>query len=337
MHGGPVPELKEYRRLGCWLFAAVVLAGCGRDPEFRMPAVPARAPIETRRLNSNVFDSICRIGNPFAVVGWDLDPQTRFLYFVGPFTGADDGLTHPYLYMAIPAPDRDRMNTELYLDKLDEAELRKHAKSGELRRFLLPHIAGLAADVDEMERQLGPPTQRRELKSGLTRLVFEREVCLNDKRLVGVYVDVDDGRLVAAKGVDHPERLKWIASGGRPPQPDDRPTWYLDWNPREGSPQAAAMAFVHRLEGRNIGGAREQLAPTDPPSHPIEELAALFGDGASIDSSTLTYRTTRYELDLTEVAIAFKLSNGHRLEPVIELRDFGDGRWLVTEWRNDLK
>jgi hypothetical protein len=341
-----VPDLAQYFRTGCWLFAAIGLAGCGREPvsvgtaeagslEFRIPAVPARAPLETARLNSNVFDSICHIGNPFAVVGWDADAQTRFLYVVGPFNGAGDGLTHPYLYMAIPAPDRARMTTTLYLDQLDERELRKHAKPDELRRFLLPHIAGLPADAKEIRRQLGEPTATLEPKSGLTRLIFEREVCLNDKRLVGVYIDVDDDRLVAAKGVDHPDRLKWIVSAGRPPQPDQSPTYYQDWKPRDDTAQAAALAFVFSFEGRNAEGGRANLWQPDLPPHPLEDFAQAFADGSTIDTNTLTYRTTRYELDFAEVAIAFGLSNGRSFHRTIELRDAGNERWLVSDWRHE--
>jgi hypothetical protein len=340
-----VPELKQYCRTGCWLFAVMGLAGCGREVsvgaadagpvEFRMPAIPARAPIETARLNSNVFDSICHIGNPFAVVGWDADAETRFLYFVGPFTGAGDGLTHPFLYMAIPAPDRARMTTTLYLDDLDETELRKHAKPHELRRFLLPHIVGLPADAKETRRQLGEPTHTRKLESGLTRLIFARELCLNDKRLVGVYIDVDDDRLVAAKGVDHPDRLRWILSGGRPPQPDQSPTYYQDWKPRDGTAQAAALSFVFFLEGRNTEGARANLLQPDSPPHPLEDFAKPFADGSTIDTDTLTYQTMRYELDLAEVAIAFGLSNGRTSHATIELRDAGDKHWLVSDWRHD--
>ena len=342
--GVSVRESQECRHLGLALLGVIGLAGCTReseppvsaqaDPiELRIPDVPARAPVETARLNSNVFDSICRIGNPFAVVGWDLDPLTRFLYFVGPFNGADDGMSRPYLYFAIPGLDRARITTTLYLDRLEEAELRKHAKLDELRRFQLPHIVALPADAAEIERQLGKPTHKLELKSGLTRLVFERDVCLGEKRLVGVYVDVDDDRLVAAKGIDHPERLKWIASAGRPPPADDSPTYYLDWHPRDRSAQAAALAFVHRIEGHDLAGAREQLLQPDVLAQAVEEFAALFGTGATIDSGTLTYQTTRYELDLAEVAVVFALTGGSSIKATIELRESGKERWLVSDLR----
>jgi hypothetical protein len=341
-----VPELKQYCRTGCWFLAAIGLAACGReagsvgaaaaDPmEFRIPDVPARAPIETARLNSNVFDSICHIGNPFAVVGWDMDAQTRFLYFVGPFNGAGDGLTHPYLYMAIPGPVRETMTTTLYLDDLDEMELRKQAKPSELRRFLLPHIVGLPADATEIRRQLGEPTHTRKLESGLTRLIFEREVCLNDKRLVGVYIDMDDDRLVTAKGVDHPDRMKWIVSAGRPPEPDRWFTFYQDWKPREGTAQEAALAFVFSVDRRDAEAARARLWQSYLPPNSLEEFAKVFADGLTLDTNTLTYQTMRYELDFAEVSISFALSNGRRFLGAFELRDAGSKRWLVTDWRHE--
>jgi hypothetical protein len=342
-----VPELERNRLIGCWLVAIIGLTGCGRedaavgaahsDPvEFRIPAIPARAPIETERLNSNVFDSICHIGNPFAVVGWELDAHTRFLYFVGPFNGAGDGLAHPYLYMAISASDRERMHTTLYLDSLDEPELRKQAKPRELQRFLLPHIVGLPANAAELRRQLGDPAHTLELESGLTRLIFARDVCLNEKRLVGVYADVDEGRLVAAKGVDHPEKLKWIVSAGRPPKPDRWPTYYRDWTPRERTAQAAALDFVFSLRNRDFKSARASLWQPDAPPHPLEDFAKVF-EGSSIDTDTLTYQTTHYELDLAEVAVAFVLADGRSVRDTIELRDAGKKRWLVSDWGHDVE
>jgi hypothetical protein len=341
-----MPELKKYCRTGCGLVAAIGLAGCGREnasvgaseaepQEFEIPAVPARAPIETARLGSNVFESICHIGNPFAIVGWDADSQTRFLYFVGPFYGAGDGLTHPYMYLAIPAPDRASVNTTLYMDRLDEPEFRKHAKPGELRRFLLPHIVGLPTDPEEIRQQLGEPRHTRKLKSGLTRLIFERDVCLNGKRLVGVYADLRDDQLVSAKGVDHPDRLRWIISAGRPPQPDPTPTYYQDWKPREGSAQAAALAFMFEIESRNAESARAMLWQPDSPPHPLEDFAPVFTDGQTIDTNTLTYQTMRYELDLAEVVVAFRLSSGRGFRSTIELREASDRRWLIGDWRQE--
>lgn len=341
-----MPSIERPRRFGYWLFAAVGLVGCGREPssadaadadpvEFAIPAVPARAPVETQRLGSNIFDNICRIGNPFAVVGWAVNEETRFLYFAGPFNGAGDGLVHPYLYMAIPSPGRERMTTTLYLDELDEPELRKYAKPDELRRFRLPHIVGLPQDAKDARRQLGEPTHQRELESGRQRLIFERDLCLNDKRLVGVYLDVEDGRVVSAKGVDHPDRLKWIVSAGRPPQPDQRPTYYQDWEPREGTAQAAALSFVYGFEGRDVDGARARLMQPDLPSHPLDDFAKVFVDGSRIDSTTLTYQTTRHGIDIAEVAIAFALLDGRSFRETLELRDTGDKHWLVSGWRHD--
>jgi hypothetical protein len=314
--------------------AVIVLAACGQDPaELTIPPITARKPIDTSRLNSNVFDGICHIGNPFAVVGWDNDAQTRFLYFVGPFTGAGDGATHPYMYMAIPAPGRATINTTLYLDRLDQAELRRHAKPSELDRFQLPHIVGLPVDADETRRQLGEPAVARKLESGRERLIFARDVCLRGQRLAGLYIDVDGDRLVAAKGIEHPDRLNWLLSAGRPPQPDQTPIYYQDWKPREGTAQAAAVTFMLFLEAADLEGAHTRLWQSDSAARPLESLAQSFAGGATIDTSTLTYQTRRYGLDHAEVEIAFVLSTGRSQRHWIELRTGEDERWLVSDWR----
>jgi hypothetical protein len=40
-------------------------------------------------------------------------------------------------------------------------------------------------------------------------------------------------------------------------------------------------------------------------------------------------------LNLAEVAISFVLSDGRKLQHTIELRDAGEKRWLVSDWRRD--
>ncbi|MGH8178015.1 MAG: hypothetical protein ACREV5_17310 [Steroidobacter sp.] len=293
-----------------------------------------RAPIETRSLGKNIYENICRIGDPFAVKGWELDPETRFVYFVGPFVNAAaDQQTYPYLYMSIAGPKRETLQTTLHLDSLNADDLQPYAKADELQQFLLPHIAALDADPQKNERRLGKPTHIRELDSGRTRLIYDRYLCFNGKRLAGMYFDVADGEVVKAKGVDHPERMKWIVSGNVPPEADSQATYYLDWQPRNGSAQQAALALIFRLENADEAGAREYLSTIDAPPRPLDELARTFPAGVAVHSDTLTYRTTRYGLDRAEVTVAYELENGQRTRAHFQLREDGEDDWRIIDWR----
>jgi hypothetical protein len=336
----PVPH--SLRRWGL-LLTGIGLSSCHPPPPTENaaaqvtapPPVPARPAIETRSLGRNIYENICRIGNPFAVAGWDVDSQTRFVYFVGPFVDAEDRQTYPYLYMSIAGPERATLQTTLYLDSLTAADLESYAKPGELQRFLLPHIAAADGDSKNNERQVGEPTHTRKLASGRTRLIHDRYLCFNGKRLAGMYFDVADGKVVKAKGVDHPERMKWIVSGNVPPEPDSQPTYYVDWQPRKDSAQATALALVFSLENRDEVGARGYLSTVDAPSRPLAEFARVFPAGVAIDSDTLTYRTTRYDLDRAEVTVAYKLANGRSTRAHFQLREEGDDTWRISDWQLD--
>jgi hypothetical protein len=324
------------------LLGGICLCGCDPAPTGKstagwvtVPPVPDRAPMETRSLGNNIYENICRIGNPFAVTGWELDPETRLVYFVGPFIDAEDQPAYPYLYMSIGGPERETLHTTQYLNSLNAEDLQPYVKPDELQRFLLPHIAAVDIEPKRNERQLGEPTHTRQLDSGHTRLIYSRYVCFSGKRLAGMYFDVADGDLVKAKGVDDPERMKWIISGNVPPEPDSRATYYRDWQPRNDSAQAIALALVFRLGNGDEVGAGKYLSTVEVPLRPLKEYARMFPAGVAIDSDTLTYRTTRYDLDRAEVTVAYSLANGQRTRTHFQLRKEADLDWRISDLRLD--
>lgn len=211
--------------------------------------VPDRAPIEMISLSRNIYESICILGNPLMVQGWSLNPDTRFIYFAGPFimsANKPGSETYPYLYRSIDSLSRQRVNTTMRLRSIEEPE---RTKPDELQQFLLPHLSGVDANPREIKRLLGEPDVTRKLKkSGRTQIIYDKRICFGEKLMVGMYLDIANGVVVKAKGIAHPERLKWVISGNRPPAPDTEPTYYLDQKPLKDSPQAILMWFIMNRE-----------------------------------------------------------------------------------------
>lgn len=293
------------------------------------PPVPQRTALDLSKFSNNIYKNICRIGRPFLVKGWELDPDTRFVYFTGPFIGsADDTDPKPYLYMSIPAPERQWINTTLLLRSIDREPAQE--KPGELQKFQLPTLASVNADPARIERRFGKPDVTRTLKkSGRTRVIYNRRVCFKDKLLAGMYFDIEDGAVVKAEGVEHPERMKWVMSGNHSPPPDTQPTFYLDQEPLADSPQAILVGFIIRRESGSEASARELISSHEMAPSEIEKIIKDSQPGKDIDYDTLTYQTTHYELDEVDVTVRYRLENGRGIVASHQLRKEKDG-WRVS-------
>jgi hypothetical protein len=293
------------------------------------PPVPQRAPLDVSRFSNNIYKNICLIGRPFLVKGWTLDPDTRFVYFTGPFTKSNDGSEpKPYLYMSIPAPQRQRIHTTLLLNDIEREPALE--KPGELQKFQLPSLAAVDSNPAKIEQRFGKPDVTRELKrSGRTRIIYNRRVCFNAKLLAGMYFDIEDGEVVKAKGVGHPESMKWVMSGNRPPAPDTQPTYYLDQKPREDSPQAILIGLIASRESGDADGARELISSREMAPAKIAEVIKDSQPGKDIKYETLTYQTTRYKLDEVDVTVRYQLENGRDIVASHQLRKEEDG-WRVS-------
>lgn len=295
--------------------------------ERALPPPPERPPIESRLLPNDIYAAVCRIGAPVLVKGWRADPDTRFLYFQGPFSTG-----HDYLSLAIPGPERRWVSGRRWLDG-DRIDVDPQLAS-DLDRFQLTRIENIQPNIHLVRQDLGDPVLVRDVGAGRQRYIFDQKMCLGDQLLEGMYLDVERELVVKARGIEHPNELKWILSDGRPPAPDSEPVFYLDVPPEVGSPQSVALAFVRRRESQDPEAAmalawRDKLLPKDPnrmflPSRP----------GARIDDETLTYQTIRYGHDLTRITVRYEVFEDREStlavadEMVLSKRD---DRWLVVD------
>jgi hypothetical protein len=297
-----------------------------------VPKVPDWPPINVEYLPNNIYEVVCRLGHPFMVKNWDLDPDTRFVYFVGPFT-SDPGDSNPtvynYMYVSIPGINRTRWHNTLFMESVDvePAEIQHE----ELSHFQIPHIQGIPARPAEAMKILGEPAAERELSSGRTRMVFDGHMCVGEQYFAGMYIDVENGHIVKAKGIKHPEKLKWVLSGGRPPSPDTEPTYYTDMYMRTPEAQNRLLVFLELREKGDKEGASEHLAPGYFPfPNQVDEITEDPHPQGKLEFDTATYQTLRYSLDEMEIRTTYQLDTGIQVKAIYKMR-LQDERWGVSQ------
>ena len=279
-----------------------------------LPDLSGHTPVPApRALGKNIFDTVCKLGPPIMVKGWDLDADTRFLYFTGPFLleGPEgEDVRYDYFYKSISGPQRSSVNTTLYL-KAHEMDLDNQI-AGELSRYNIPKFQGVDENPRKAKALLGEPSAVRELKqSGRERWFYDRPICLGEQLLPGLYLTIAEGRVTEVKGVTHPEDMKWRISGGRPPPPDSAPIYVTDLDPKVDSPQAVAVALTKRREmWRRSDGMEQYLMPGDPDPRLRPEVTVKPEGEAEFIYSTFTYQVSRYSRYEVELTIRYDLEDG---------------------------
>lgn len=292
-----------------------------------LPPLPTRPPIESGLLPNDIYTAVCRIGPPVLIRGWTADTDTRFLYFQGPFSTG-----HDYLSLTIPGPDRRWISGRRWLDR-DSIDVESQVPA-ELARFQLTRVETIQPNIHLVRQDLGDPVLVRDVGAGRQRYIFDRKMCLGDQLLEGMYLDVERELVVKARGIEHPQELKWILSDGRPPAPDSEPTHYLDAAPEVGSPQSVALAFIRRRESQDPEAAmalawKDKLLPASP-----SPMFLPTRPGARIDDRTLTYQTIRYGHDLARITVRYEVyedrESTQAVADALVLRK-RDDRWLVVD------
>ncbi|MCG8589792.1 MAG: hypothetical protein MJE66_10920 [Proteobacteria bacterium] len=294
------------------------------EPDF---TVPDREPIDTRWLSGNVYEAICVIGHPVWASGWDLDPETLFLFFAGPFVDSGDSSSttpSPYLYMSLASVESERRNTMLYVESLDE--YLDDSRRAELARFRIPIVTALSDDPAELETLLGVPYAKRHFTDPeRTRLIFARRLCFGGKLLAGLYVDVADGKLVRAKGVEDRERLARVISGEVLSDPDPEPLLYSENPPLRGSAQETFIEFLLLREAGDRAGALALLSEEQTNEWMREQLTRQHEAGVEIALDSLQYQTTKYDWGAVEISAVYYLENGTLVQTQNRLREEAGG------------
>lgn len=299
-----------------------------------LPPLPARPPIESGHLPNDIYEAVCRLGAPVLVRGWSADPDTRFVYFQGPFSRRDDPEIREFLYMSLPGPGRRWVSSRRWLDR-DEIDVDAELP-GELARYQLTRVETIKPNIHLVRLDLGDPVLVRDVGSGRQRYIFDQKICLGEHLLEGMYLDVEREHVVKARGIEHPRELKWVLSDGRPPAPDSRPTYYLDVPPEIGSPQSVALAFIRRRESQDPEAARQLLWEEESQRSDALAMLEATRPGMRIDDAGLTYETTRYGREEAHITIRYSLYDDPEAALAVEdrlvLRKQGKS-WRVVDSR----
>jgi hypothetical protein len=201
----------------------------------------------------------------------------------------------------------------------------------ELSHFQIPHIQGIPVRQAEAMKILGEPAAERELSSGRTRMVFDGHMCVGEQYIPGMYIDVENGHIVKAKGIKHPEKLKWVLSGGRPPTPDTEPTYYTDMYMRTPDAQVTLLVFLELREEGDKEGASEHLASGYFPfPNQVDEITEDPHPQGKLEFDTATYQTLRYSLDEMKIRTTYQLDTGIQVKAIYNMR-LQEGRWGVSQ------
>jgi hypothetical protein len=324
------------------LFAAV-LSGCGSDPgdsnpgiasgtvgtTISLPAPTSDKPIDARHLPNDIYKAVCRLGSPVLVHGSPADSASRTLYFAGPFSQGNGAGHWEYLSLSIEGPER-RWVSEIR--RMDHSQLKVGTpRPQELERFKLRRIEEIRPNIHLVRQDLGDPVLIRDIQGGQQRYIFDRKFCMGEQLLEGMYLDVERERVVKARGIEHPNELAWILSGGRPPGPDPEPVRYLDVRPADGSPQSVALAFVRRREMQDPESARSLVWEESLLSGNLASMLDPTRPGARLDDHALSYQTSLYGHDETHVSIRYQVYTGP--EDSVPVEDWLVLRKRAEEWK----
>ncbi len=295
------------------------------------PAQP-REPIDWRFLPGNIYEKVCHIGHPVLVSNWDQTPDTRFVYFEGPFVESADEenpRTYPYMYSAIKSLESGQVTTSVLLNSMDEYPGDNIPE--DLAALKFPIIRnGLPEDPAKLPALLGEPDVEQSLNKGKTsRLIYQQRLCFGDNLLAGLYVDISDGAIIRAKGIKTDVELDRLIRREVLPDPDPEPIRYVDKKPLKGSGQETFVEFILARESGDREAALAFFSDSQTNDWIRNEATAQSEPGIGISLESFTYQTTKYEWGAIEMRAVYYLENGSLMDSQHRLREEADGSWRL--------
>ncbi len=286
-------------------------------------------PVKTVLLPDNIYEMICRIGQPVLVSGWDLDPNTRFVFFEGQFLVGSEAEPVRYFYTNLKHPsDSDSYNATVVSD-LTEYQDRIDPET--TQRLQIPMLKGFPDRIEPLHDLLGEPTSQY-LKNGLQRLVYDQTMCIGETLIQGAYVDIDTGQVVNAKGLTTQEDVHLAVNDLRPqrvPPPDDpdpAPIRYDDEPPLEGTAEFQLVELIRAREQGDRETALSMVSDTVSSDFIRESLIRSMDDGSPVRLDSLTYQALEVNHTEVDIEVVYYVTSGslfrgtHRM--VLE-----NGRW----------
>lgn len=303
-----------------------------------MSEVKAARDAPTELQFENLYDAICTLGYPVFVNGREgLD---RFVHFDGPFFvfGHNPDLeTKPYGYLAVESLDSGDVVTTMLYEEHQLSFQRDPAKENaeDLLKLQLPMIKEAPTTEQGLIRAFGPWKAEHNRAGDAKRVVYDKRICFGGKAYVGVYVEIDDGKVKRMRAITNNRRLFRIEHDLRSYK-EDNASYQIEPHMnsigeypvvRDGAVDTVlnyviskelgeweeALKFVgHELDYE----ARErEVQPTKP--------------GVTLDGATLKYRITQVESDQIHVLVSYSLQDQTPIE-TIYTASMKDNEWKVV-------
>ncbi|GGX54807.1 hypothetical protein [Saccharospirillum salsuginis] len=286
-------------------------------------------PVRTLLLPDNIFKVICLIGPPVLVSGWDLDPDTRFVFFEGQFLVGGGADPVRYFYTNLKHPnDVSRYNSTVVSDLADH---RDRIDPETTKRLQIPVLKGFPDKIEPLRALLEAPTVEYE-KNGKRRLVYDQKMCIGETLIQGAYVDIDDDYVVNAKGLTTPEDVHLAVNNlqrKRVPPPDDpdpAPIRYNDEPPFEGTAEYQLVELIKAREKGDREAALSMVSESVTSDFIRESLIRSMEDGSPVRLDSLTYQVLEVSHTQVDIEVVYHVMSGslfrgkHRM--VLE-----DGQW----------
>jgi len=274
--------------------------------------VPNRPAFERSQIPDNIYKAICMLGHPMFVTKWELDPNTRFLFFKGPFkeSKAADSRVYPYMYRTLSSLDAENVGSTLLIDSLDDYQ--DKIQVNEREQFLLPLLQGVPDRFDKLTKLLGQWDAKHNKKNpDRSRIVYNKKLCIGNNLAIGAYFDIVDNRIIKAKGITNLNKLLRIMANRKKINltPDIKPLRYIDHIPGKGSAKYTVTQLILLREAGEQEKAKE-LVSNQLQSSIKNDITQKADTNSAIRMESFTYQATKYTSNSAYIAVRYYLQNG---------------------------
>jgi hypothetical protein len=210
----------------------ILSSACGDPDEKTEIAPPPSAETKTfkiyeetdfRFLTMEIHELVCRFGPPVEITNWDLDEETRFLIFEGKFLEDRSGEHYPYVVAVVSSIGAERAHNQYLIRSVSELEGERMVE--ELENFNYPVIDAIPGTISGLKDRLGAWSFEYAMNDGKRRLVYDRRMCIDSSPALGAYFDLDNDRVVNAKGVTSEERIAQLRRNAGAGDSNVQETW----------------------------------------------------------------------------------------------------------------
>ncbi|WP_126456026.1 hypothetical protein [Sulfuriflexus mobilis] len=297
-------------------FAADLIAnkpGSDTGPAIVSKNTPPRTePLDVAGLPNNVDKITCLLGNPVLVSKSIFEPDTRYLFFRGPFTDSSDhdNPVAQYMYLTLDTIDANTFYSRILANSLEHYQ--GESIPEEIDQVSLPRVDNIPDRLSALTRQLGQWDYEHIKKDpDRRRVIYKRKICIGTQLALGMYFDiVDDTRIVNAKGMLSEELVWRVVSNTRKPKINTAPVNYLRNIPEAGTALDVMIKVILLRESGKQAEALGHVSKEQQNAFIRNDVTRQAVKGMPIKLDSLTYQLTKYAQGNAYVAVGYSLQDG---------------------------